>query len=164
MASVVKYPALLGRSTTDGRRPRLVGLVFLTLALCGPTAITGIAPARADEVTDWNASAIDVLALGGQNPIVMTRGLAMAHLAVHDALNAIDRRYEPYLYDAPLAAHSLSVPPAPLTADSLALQRPDASNHPPSQAIGNSPLSPCLVAMSGRHSDTVDTARRAAAG
>jgi hypothetical protein len=30
----------------------------------------------------------------------MTRGLAMAHLAVHDALNAIDRRYEPYLYDA----------------------------------------------------------------
>jgi hypothetical protein len=83
----------------DARRLWLSGLALFTLAICGPAVIVGIAPARADEVTDWNAIAIDVLALGGQNPVVMTRGLAMAHLAVHDALNAIDRRYEPYLYD-----------------------------------------------------------------
>jgi L-alanine-DL-glutamate epimerase-like enolase superfamily enzyme len=25
---------------------------------------------------------------------------AIAHIAIHDALNAIDRRYEPYAYDA----------------------------------------------------------------
>jgi hypothetical protein len=62
--------------------------------------VAGTVPAGADEVTDWNIAAIDVLALGGQNSVEMTRGLAMAHLAVHDALNAIDRRYEPYLYDA----------------------------------------------------------------
>jgi hypothetical protein len=68
--------------------------------LCGFTAVAGTVPAGADEVTDWNIAAIDVLALGGQNSVEMTRGLAMAHLAVHDALNAIDRRYEPYLYDA----------------------------------------------------------------
>jgi hypothetical protein len=84
----------------DARRLRLSRLALFTLAICGRVVIVGIAPARADEVTDWNAIAIDVLALGGQNPVVMTRGLAMAHLAVHDALNAIDRRYEPYLYDA----------------------------------------------------------------
>jgi PAP2 superfamily. len=84
----------------DLRRPSLFGFLLVVLALFGSTAIVGIAPARADDVTDWNATAIDVLALGGQNPVVMTRGLAMAHLAVHDALNAIDRRYEPYLYDA----------------------------------------------------------------
>ncbi len=82
----------------DIRRPAFFGLFLLTLTLCGSTAIVGIAPARADDVTEWNAIAIDVLALAGQNPVVMTRGLAMAHLAVHDALNAIDRRYEPYLY------------------------------------------------------------------
>jgi hypothetical protein len=83
----------------NGRRPSFFGLFLLTLTLCGSTAIVGVAPARADDVTEWNAIAIDVLALAGQNPVVMTRGLAMAHLAVHDALNAIDRRYEPYLYD-----------------------------------------------------------------
>jgi PAP2 superfamily protein len=84
----------------DTRRLGLSWLALVTLAICGPAVIVGIAPAHADEVTDWNAIAIDVLVLGGQNPVVMTRGLAMAHLAVHDALNAIDRRYEPYLYDA----------------------------------------------------------------
>ena len=80
-------------------RPSFFGLFLLILTLCGSTAGVGVAPARADDVTEWNATAIDVLALAGQNSVVMTRGLAMAHLAVHDALNAIDRRYEPYLYD-----------------------------------------------------------------
>jgi len=84
----------------DARRLWLSRLALFTLAICGAAVIVGIAPVRADEVTDWNAVAVDVLVLGGQNPVVMTRGLAMAHLAVHDALNAIDRRYEPYLYDA----------------------------------------------------------------
>jgi hypothetical protein len=84
----------------NGRRPWLRRLAFLIVTLCGFTAVAGTVPARADEVTDWNIVGIDVLALGGQNSVVMTRGLAMAHLAVHDALNAIDRRYEPYLYDA----------------------------------------------------------------
>ena len=84
----------------DARRLWLSRLALFILANCGPAVIVGIAPVHADELTDWNAIAIDVLVLGGQNPVVMTRGLAMAHLAVHDALNAIDRRYEPYLYDA----------------------------------------------------------------
>lgn len=84
----------------DGRQPSPLGLTLLTLVLCGLTGLVGLMPAHADEVTDWNATAIDILALSGQNPVVMTRGLAIAHLAVHDALNAIDRRYEPYLYDA----------------------------------------------------------------
>ena len=40
----------------------------------------------------------DADAAGGQNNVVISRTMAMMHLAVHDALNAIDRRYEPYLY------------------------------------------------------------------
>ena len=72
--------------------------VFL-LMLCAVVLAVPTPPAPADEVTDWNVIAIDVLSLAGHNNIVMTRGLAMAHLATHDALNAIDRRYEPYLYD-----------------------------------------------------------------
>src|SRR4029450_9260753 len=90
----------LGRVAMDVRRPSFLGLFLLVLTLCGSTAILGVAPARADDVTDWNAIAIGVLALAGPDPVEMTRAMAMVHLAVHDALNAIDRRYEPYLYDA----------------------------------------------------------------
>src|SRR2546430_7215438 len=84
----------------DGHRPLFTALALFALTLLGLTALAGIGPARADEITDWNVIALEVLALGGQNPVVATRGVAMVHLAVHDALNAIDRRYEPYVYDA----------------------------------------------------------------
>src|SRR5262245_4938382 len=97
------------------RTPRLLQLTSAVLALWGALAIAGPAVARDDEITEWNVIAIEVLALGGQNPVVMTRGLAMAHLAAHDALNAIDRRYEPYLHDAraePGAAAEAAVPVA----------------------------------------------------
>jgi len=78
----------------DRRESSLLRLSLL-LVLSG-LVLAGSPPARADDVTDWNVIAIDVLSLAGHNNIVMTRGLAMAHLAAHDALNAIDRRYEPY--------------------------------------------------------------------
>jgi hypothetical protein len=37
----------------------------------------------------------------GQNNIVSTRTLAMVQVAVHDALNAIDRRYDGYYFEGP---------------------------------------------------------------
>src|SRR3954452_23612734 len=56
------------------------------------------APARADTVTDWNRYATDALVVTGlQTPPVWTINLAMVHGAVYDAVNSIDRRYEPYL-------------------------------------------------------------------
>ena len=33
------------------------------------------------------------------NPFHELRAYAMMHLAIHDALNAIDRKYQPYAYD-----------------------------------------------------------------
>ena len=67
----------------------LLGLVML---------VTGDA-AIANEVAEWNAVAVDVLLAGGQNSLTVTRGLTMAAVAMHDALNAIARRYEPYAFD-----------------------------------------------------------------
>jgi hypothetical protein len=55
--------------------------------------------AQADEVLDWNIAGLEIAMAGGQNAIHHSRTLAMMHLAVHDALNAIDRRYEPYLHE-----------------------------------------------------------------
>src|SRR5215467_2425662 len=88
----------LGRCAMDTRRSSRLRISLLLL-LCGLMFAGCPPPGRADEVTDWNVLALDVLALAGHNNIVMTRGLAMAHLATHDALNAIDRRYKPYLFD-----------------------------------------------------------------
>ena len=62
----------------NGRRLRLLRLILLLFTIAG----------------------LATLAASGSARVQMTRGMAMAHLAVHDALNAIDRRYEPYLYDA----------------------------------------------------------------
>jgi hypothetical protein len=51
--------------------------------------------ARADVVTHWNRVAETIAArFGGPQP--QSRVLAMIQIAVHDALNAIDRRYAPY--------------------------------------------------------------------
>src|SRR5712691_13415455 len=100
MADARTAEHILRRHAMDGHRTLFIALALFAVTLCGSTSIAGLAPAHADEITDWNMVAMEVLAMGGQNPVVMTRGVAMAHLAVHDALNAIDRRYEPYVYDA----------------------------------------------------------------
>ena len=63
-------------------------------------ACTAPRSATADEVFDWNRKGFEATAAGGQNAILVSRTMTIMHLAVHDALNAVDRRYEPYLYQA----------------------------------------------------------------
>jgi hypothetical protein len=58
--------------------------------------------AKADEVTKWNEIAGQVSFVSGlANSLgpVEVRIDAMVHVAIHDALNAIDRRYHPYALD-----------------------------------------------------------------
>ena len=62
------------------------------------------AAAGGDAVTLWNANA-GVAATAGvsrplDNPLHESRIYAMMHVAIHDALNAIDRRSRPYTFDA----------------------------------------------------------------
>jgi hypothetical protein len=70
--------------------------------------------ATADEVFDWNVTGFEATAAGGQNPIMISRSMAMVHLAVHDALNAVERRYEPYLHEG--RAEPGAAPPAAIAA------------------------------------------------
>jgi hypothetical protein len=65
------------------------------------------ARARADAVTDWDVIAFYAAEASGKGPVTSC-DIAMAHVAIHDALNAIDRRYEPYAYDA-VAPHGASL-------------------------------------------------------
>ncbi len=59
-------------------------------------AALGAAAVRADMVTDWNNVTLDVIRAVPLNPPVATRALAMVHSAVFDAVNGVDRLYEPY--------------------------------------------------------------------
>ena len=78
-------------------------LTKVTVSALGVLALASLGMlhnAAADEVFDWNVTGLEAAAAGGQNPIHVSRTMAMMQIAVHDALNAIDRRYEPYLYAA----------------------------------------------------------------
>ena len=51
---------------------------------------------RAGEVVRWNRLATDAAVAEQTDPLTESRVFAITHAAMHDALNAIDRRYEPY--------------------------------------------------------------------
>jgi hypothetical protein len=52
---------------------------------------------QADVVTDWNANT--AITTCGLTPPHESRLYAMMHLAIHDALNTINRRFRPYVLD-----------------------------------------------------------------
>ena len=62
------------------------------------------AAAGGDAVTIWNANAgvaaTEACLAPLANPLHESRIYAMMHVAIHDALNAIDRRSRPYAFDA----------------------------------------------------------------
>jgi len=67
-----------------------------SLAIWISGALVLATAARADVIMDWNAKA-DALAVEKQLPNAPNaRGQAMLHIAMFEAVNAIDRRYAPY--------------------------------------------------------------------
>ena len=79
---------------------------FVVVMVCG--VLIWSRGASADVVTEWNAVAADA-ALAAciaptDNPLHESRMYAMTHLAIHDALNAIDRRSRPYAFRGQAAA------------------------------------------------------------
>jgi hypothetical protein len=72
------------------------------IALAAPTQaghadIARAGHSRGNAVTHWNAVATDAFTpTEGTNPMMQSRALSILHAAIHDALNAIDRRFEAY--------------------------------------------------------------------
>jgi hypothetical protein len=87
-----------GISSGAGARRNILRMPALMLLI---GVLSAPATARADVVLDWNAiAARTVLA---QNPFNQARLMAITHLAVFEAVNAVRDEYEPYL-DAPVKA------------------------------------------------------------
>jgi hypothetical protein len=65
--------------------------------------------ARADDpVADWNAISETAVKTAGHPPPVAALDFAIVHLAIYDAVESIDRRFEPYYTREPGATGSLS--------------------------------------------------------
>jgi hypothetical protein len=70
--------------------------IALQIAVLGLIALAAHAqPARADAVVDWNEITVASVTAGRPGPIGVV-DIALVHVAVHDAVQAMDRRYEPY--------------------------------------------------------------------
>lgn len=69
-----------------------------------PAEATSVAPTRSNVVLRWNAyageAAVAACLSPVTNPLHESRMYAITHLAVHDALQAIDNRSQPYAFDA----------------------------------------------------------------
>ena len=55
----------------------------------------GVAPAQADAVVDWNEITVQAATVGRPGPIGIV-DIALVQVAVHDAVQALDRQFEPY--------------------------------------------------------------------
>jgi hypothetical protein len=81
-----------------------VRAVTLVVGLTALIALAAPSLAHASAVTQWNLNATNALiGTAGQAPPVSVMHLAMVHGAVYDAVNGIDRGYQPYLV-APAAS------------------------------------------------------------
>lgn len=69
----------------------------LTALGVGLASVLASSVARADVVTDWNTIYIDTARAVGGPPCPLSRSAAMMHVAMFDALEAIDCRYTPLI-------------------------------------------------------------------
>lgn len=92
MASVRVYTTSFRRETSEpglGMK-RLVRDCILLYAV-----VLAIAPSHADVVTEWNEITMAAVAAGRPGPVGQL-DVALVQIAVHDAVQSIERRYEPY--------------------------------------------------------------------
>lgn len=80
-------------STLRDSVPNLLGLACLMAPLALPLSAT---PAQADEITYWNGVMLDAIRGGSTPPPRASRGLAMMHTAMFDAVNSVGGNYQPY--------------------------------------------------------------------
>src|SRR5438093_339049 len=86
------------------RNARVLGIAVATLGAVACLLGITLAQPAANEVVQWNETTMKAISVNGQNPPQSTRSLTMVHGAVHDALNAINRRYDAYYFEGPADA------------------------------------------------------------
>src|SRR6476620_5020290 len=78
----------------------------LKTAIAGLALIAVTTPSSADVITDWNQAAMDVMKAVNVTGNPWTRTLAMMHVAMSDAVNAVHNRYTRFTPDIPAAQNA----------------------------------------------------------
>ena len=81
-----------------------------TSGVLGTLALLLSQAVLADAVLDWNDTASAQVLASGQIAPDATRSMAMVHVAIFDAANAIDRRYDPYAHKDRAPAEEINEP------------------------------------------------------
>ena len=81
---------------------------MLSVILGAWIALCATASAFANVITDWDEKALvavtPMASLGGTSPYMAQRMMGIVHIAMFDAVNSIERRYQPYLVQLPAAS------------------------------------------------------------
>src|SRR2546425_3556026 len=96
----MSHPSKGDPAMLKGLRVPGSALPIASLILC-LTAFVLTPPAAANEVAQWNETTMKAIEGNGQSAVVSARTLTMVQVAVHDALNAISRRYDAYYFEGP---------------------------------------------------------------
>jgi hypothetical protein len=89
----------------EGTMKRFAGLVLCgLLGGAGPALAEGVV---ASAVADWNQITVDAVTAGRPGPIGIV-DIALVQVAVHDAVQAIEKRFEPYHFEMKHASGSRS--------------------------------------------------------
>src|SRR5262245_26275113 len=81
----------------------------LKTAIVGLVLISVTIPARADVITDWNQAAMDVMKAVNVAGNPWTRTLAIMHVSMSDAVNAVQNRYTRFTPDIPATPNASAV-------------------------------------------------------
>src|SRR5215470_11219816 len=100
--------------------------IIMAAAVCG-TLLSTAAVSSSDPVLEWNSIMVNTTA--GQNPFFQARFAAITQLAVFEAVNAIDKDFDPYL-------GTITAPPgASPDAAAVAAAHAVLKNYFPGQAV-----------------------------
>jgi hypothetical protein len=74
-------------------KSKLAGVALSGMVMCGALGFSALA--QADAVTDWNAITMDAVTVMRPGPQGML-DVSLVHIAMHDAIQSIEKTYEPY--------------------------------------------------------------------
>jgi hypothetical protein len=83
------------------QRIRVTGFAVAILVAIAGLLSPAFAQPTVNEVLRWNEITMKAIEANGQSNIVASRTLAMVQGAVHDAVNAVNRRYDAYYFEGP---------------------------------------------------------------
>src|SRR6185369_6545782 len=77
---------------------RVITVCILSLVVLSGVGEAADPAASTDAVVHWNQTLLSIVRTPGAQPATIhpTRSFAMMHAAIYDAVNAIDRRHNPY--------------------------------------------------------------------